>query len=77
VLSGIVEFIVPQERVVEVLQTLREIAPRLDTVFSVDLAVRYEPDGSAPIAKVVEEAGFPLSINGKTNIGMVTHVQGR
>jgi hypothetical protein len=76
VLSGIVEFIVPQSRVVEVLGALREVAPTLDTVFSVDLAVRYEPDGSAPIAKIVEEAGFPLSINGKTNVGMVSHLRG-
>jgi NAD-dependent dihydropyrimidine dehydrogenase PreA subunit len=77
VLSAIVEFIVPQSKVVQVLQTLREVAPTLDTVFSLDLAVRYEPDGSVPLAKEVEDAGFALSINGKTNVGMVTYLQGR
>ncbi len=77
VLSAIVEFIVPQAKVVEVLNTLKEVAPKVDTVFSIDLAVRYEPDGSVPIKKIVEDAGFSLLPNGKTNVGMVTHTQGR
>ncbi len=77
VLSAIIEFIVPQAKVVEVLDTLKAIAPEVDTVFSVDLAVRYEPDGSVPIEKIVRDAGFYLAPNGKTNIGMVTHVAAR
>ena len=77
VLSAIVEFVVPQSRVVEVLQALKEIAPHLDTVFSVDLAVRYEPDGSVPIEDAVEQSGFTLSINGKTNLGIVNYLQSR
>ena len=77
VLSAIIEFIVPQAKVVELLNSLKEIAPKVDTVFSIDLAVRYEPDGSVPIKKVVEDAGFVLAPNGKTNIGIVTHLQGR
>ena len=74
VLSAIVEFIVPQTKVVEVLRTLKEVEPRVDSVFSVDLAVRYEPDGSTPIKKMVEDAGFALSGNGKTNLGMITRL---
>ncbi len=77
VLSAIIEFIVPQSKVVEVLNTLKAIAPEVDTVFSVDLAVRYEPDGSVPIEKIVEDAGFHMAPNGKTNIGMVTHTAAR
>jgi len=73
VLSAIIEFIVPQDRVVDVLHTLKEVAPKVDTVFSVDLAVRYSPDGSVPIKGAVEEVGFELRPNGKVNIGMVTH----
>jgi hypothetical protein len=73
VLSAIIEFIVPQDRVVDVLHTLKEVAPKVDTVFSIDLAVRYSPDGSVPIKGAVEEAGFELRPNGKVNIGMVTH----
>ncbi len=77
VLSAIIEFIVPQGKVVEVMNTLKEVAPKVDTVFSVDLAVRYEPDGSVPIAKIMKDAGFYLAPNGKTNIGIVTHVAAR
>ena len=73
VLSAIIEFIVPQSKVVEALNTLKAVAPEVDTVFSVDLAVRYEPDGSVPIEKIVKDAGFYMAPNGKTNIGMVTH----
>ncbi|MHB8991052.1 MAG: hypothetical protein ACYC66_05375, partial [Chloroflexota bacterium] len=64
-------------KVVEVLTTLKEIAPKVDTVYSIDLAVRYEADGSVPIRKAVEEAGFELRPNGKVNVGMVSHQQGR
>lgn len=77
VLSAIIEFIVPQSKVVDVLTTLKEVAPKVDTVFSIDLAVRYEADGSVPIRKIVEDAGFELRPNGKVNIGLVTHLQGR
>lgn len=77
VLSAIVEFIVPQAKVVEVLDVLKEMAPKVDTVYSIDLAVRYEPDGSVPIKKVVEDAGYYLAPNGKTNIGIVTATAAR
>ena len=70
VLSAIIEFVVPQSRVLEVLDCLKAIEPRVDTVFSVDLAVRYELDGTVPIKKVLEEAAYRLSPNGKTNVGM-------
>ena len=75
VLSAIIEFIVPESKVVDVLNVLKEVAPRVDTVFSVDLAVRYQPDGSVPIEKVVREAGFALAPNGKVNVGMVTRTR--
>lgn len=77
VLSAIVEFIVPEGKVVQVLDTLKEVAGKVDTVFSIDLAVRYQPDGSVPIAPEVEAAGYKLSPNGKTNVGLVTYLAGR
>lgn len=42
VLSAIIEFVVPQSKVVQVLDTLKDVSTKVDTVFSVDLAVRYE-----------------------------------
>lgn len=74
VLSAIIEFIVPRSKVVQVLDTLKEVAPEVDSVFSIDLAMRYEPDGSVPIEQVVREAGYIMAPNGKVNIGMVTHL---
>lgn len=77
VLSAIIEFIVPQSKVVKVLDTLKDVAPGIDTVFSVDLAVRYEPDGSVPIEKVVKDAGYYLAPNGKVNVGAITYLRMR
>ncbi|MCL4424941.1 MAG: 4Fe-4S binding protein [Firmicutes bacterium] len=68
VLSAIVEFGVELSRVPAILEDLKEIAPSLKTVFSLDLAVRCEEDGSSPVDKML--LPFPLSINGKTNTGL-------
>lgn len=77
VLSAIIEFIVPQSKVVDVLDVLKAVAPKVDTVFSIDLAVRVEKDGSVPIEKIVRDAGYYLAPNGKTNVGIVDYVAGR
>jgi NAD-dependent dihydropyrimidine dehydrogenase PreA subunit len=70
VLSAIVEFAVPIGKVAPVLRRLKEVAPTLDTVFSLDLACRVEPDGSVPTVELAEQAGFTPSINGKLNVGL-------
>ena len=70
VLSAIVEFAVPQAKVPEVLAKLKEVAATLDTVFSLDLSCRVEPDGSVPTVALAQEAGFTPSINGKLNVGL-------
>lgn len=77
VLSAIIEFIVPEEKVVDVLGVLKDVSGKVDTVFSIDLAVRYHPDGSVPIRKAVQDAGYSLAPNGKTNVGMVEKVAAR
>ena len=70
VLSAIVEFSVKLEKVPEVLNALREVANKIDTVFSVDLASRVARDGSVPTVALAEAAGFTPSINGKINVGL-------
>lgn len=70
VLSAIIEFVVPVERVPEVLATLDRAAAEIDTVFSVDLICRLGPDGDAPATDAVRRTGHWLSINGKTNVGL-------
>jgi len=69
-LSAIIEFDLPQEKIVPVLENLKEVIPEIDTVFSLDLACRLEKDGSNPAVRLAREAGFTPSINGKTNVGL-------
>lgn len=68
VLSAIVEFGVEIEKVPAVLKRLKELEPQLQTVFSLSLAVRCREDGSSPVEGW--ELPFPLSINGKNNVGL-------
>ncbi len=68
VLSAIVEFGVELPRVVPVLKRLKAIGDELETVFSLDLAVQCAENGSSPVEGL--NLPFPLSINGKTNVGL-------
>lgn len=69
-LSAIVEFICPNEKVVDILRRLKEVAETLDTVFSLDICCRAEEDGTFAMDKMILEAGYTPSLNGKTNIGL-------
>jgi len=70
VLSAIIEAKTRLERIPEYLATLQAVQKEIDTVFSVAVASRCLPDGSVPHQKWVEEAGYTLSPNGKTNLGL-------
>jgi NAD-dependent dihydropyrimidine dehydrogenase PreA subunit len=70
VLSAIVEFTLPIERTREILDKAKEVAKTLDTVFSVDLICKVQPDDSVPVVKILKGIGIPLSINGKNNVGL-------
>lgn len=70
VLSAIVEFMIPAERLPEVLEALDRVAREIDTVFSGDIITRLAEDGSAPYGEVVRARGRFLSINGKSNVGL-------
>lgn len=69
-LSAIVELEINQTDIAQVLETVREASKKINTVCSVDLACRLEPDESCPAAILAENAGFKLSLNGKTNVGL-------
>lgn len=70
VLSAIVEFTVARNQLPAILTRLREVAEEVDTVFSVDLICKVEPDGSVPTTAMMEELDIPISINGKSNCGL-------
>ncbi len=70
VLSAILEFRVGNNRLKEVLQVLKEVSSKIDTVFSLDLISRVNEDGIIPNASLAKEAGFSPRPNTKTNVGL-------
>lgn len=70
VLSAIIEFAIETERIPALIDILKTVAADIDTVFSLDVSARCEPDGSVPVVNVLEKCSVPVSINGKTNLGL-------
>ncbi len=70
VLSAIIEMKTSLERIPEFLHALEKIQKEVDAVISVGVASRCLPDGTIPHEERVREAGYTVSPNGKTNIGL-------
>jgi NAD-dependent dihydropyrimidine dehydrogenase PreA subunit len=70
VLTAIIEFKVPTDRVGDVLAVLESVQKRLDTVFSVDYIHRPDPDGSLPAFEVAKQSGYDLSDHVKICVGL-------
>jgi hypothetical protein len=70
VLSAIIEMKTKLDRVPEFLQALQKIQKEIDTVMSIGVSSRCLPDGTIPHAEWVKKAGYNLSPNGKTNVGL-------
>jgi hypothetical protein len=70
VLSTIVEFKVQEKRLEEVMLAIKEVAGKLDTVFSLGL-IRVLPSGGPdPVIERVKRLGFEVRPNGKINLGL-------
>jgi NAD-dependent dihydropyrimidine dehydrogenase PreA subunit len=70
VMSAIIEIKINLERIPEFIQALERIQHDVDTVMSIGVASKCLPDGSIPHQEWVRKAGYTLSPNGKTNIGL-------
>ena len=70
VLSAIIECLYPIEKFQEIITALKEVAKEVDTVFSVEVINRAEPDGSYPLRKLLNEMDIPHYINGKQCVGL-------
>lgn len=74
-LSCIVETLMPLERLSTALQTIKQTAPELNTVISLVVNGRCEPDGKITYEEIVREAGFNMRPNGKTNLGLARRIE--
>lgn len=70
VLSAILVFNIKNERLKEILLEIKKVSFLLDTVFSLSLVSRVEPDNSIPVIPIAQEAGFSPRPNNKTNVGL-------
>ena len=70
VLSAIIEFSMENDRLPEALTVLKEVSKGLDTVFSLCLINRVDPEGNLPNLSIAEGAGFSPRLNTKTNVGL-------
>jgi NAD-dependent dihydropyrimidine dehydrogenase PreA subunit len=70
VLSAILEFSVKLDQLPQLFEIIRGVAREIETVFSLDIATRINPDQSVPIEPVIEAAGLWIAPNGKTNVGL-------
>lgn len=69
-LSAIIEMEMPQEKLPQVLEAIKQVAGQLDTVFSLDVALRAVPDNVEKVLATCRELGFAVRPNGKTNVGL-------
>ena len=70
VLSAIIEFKLPEEKLAVILPALKLVAETLDTVFSLGVISVLPPDGPDPTAERIKSLGFKLQPNGKVNLGL-------
>ncbi|MEN6439340.1 MAG: ferredoxin family protein [Syntrophobacter sp.] len=70
VLSAIIEFSVPLGKLEKVLEGLKEVSQRIETVFSLCIASRVAPDGEVPTQRVLKKMDIWFAPNGKTNVGL-------
>jgi len=70
VLSTIIEFTIPIERITGLLKVLKDVSEKIDTVFSLCFASRLDVDEVIPINHILDDAGIWYAPNGKTNVGL-------
>jgi NAD-dependent dihydropyrimidine dehydrogenase PreA subunit len=70
VLSAIIEFKLPEEKLAVILPALKQVAETLDTVFSLGVISVLPPDGPDPTTERIKSLGFTLRPNGKVNLGL-------
>jgi len=70
VLSAIIEVKTTKEQLPTILKTVTEIAKNIDTVFSMSLISRVEPNGTIPILEDLYKLGHKPALQCKINCGL-------
>jgi Fe-S-cluster-containing hydrogenase component 2 len=70
VLSCIIEFMARIEKVHEILNIIRDVEKKIDTVFSLGIICRFSDDGSIPLIKILESENINVRPNSKVNVGL-------
>jgi NAD-dependent dihydropyrimidine dehydrogenase PreA subunit len=70
VCSAMIESITPIENLATVIKELKEVAPQIETIFSLTLSTAIENGSTAPCEMVLKDLRVPFYINGKTNVGL-------
>lgn len=70
VISAIIEFAISIDELDDVLKLIEEKAPEVDTVFSLDLAVRFDDEGCIPDLPELDRYGLRPYPNAKINVGL-------
>jgi len=68
--SCIPEFKIKEDKFPEVFEALQKVSKEINTVFSLGLCVKVNPDGSVPIFKYLDQHKIFYRPNGKTNVGI-------
>lgn len=69
-ISCIVEFSAKDEKLEEIIKTIKSVADELDTVFSLDLIYRFDDDGNIPVLEKLSGMGISVRKNAKINLGL-------
>ncbi|HSK68664.1 MAG TPA: 4Fe-4S dicluster domain-containing protein [Candidatus Limnocylindria bacterium] len=69
-LSVIVEGNCSEEQLPGVLAALKDVAGKIDTVFSLGLIMRIDENGNNPALKCLDDLGIPQPHRGKINVGL-------
>lgn len=70
ILSGILEFEVPIDKVEEVVTYIKDCAKDIHTVFSLGMFSKVKPDGTIPHVAICKKLGLEMAPNGKNNVGL-------
>lgn len=70
VMSGIIEVILPNDRLIEMVEALLEGAKHIDTVFSLGVACKIDKNGNIPARDLLETIGLKPRLSYKVNVGL-------